>query len=160
MTRSTLLRVALGCAGLLGCAVLGAGIHRLGIPSTLAVLTACVIAGAAASAGWHGIARLLERPEPPAPPGPRHRAPRPEAGIQQRPRPSAAEPPPAEGYTPPEEWPRGMTRTDAEEFRTELAERFDPYLTPHPGPHTQWPEAAPDAGAGEDLYAHPGQQAP
>lgn len=143
MTRSSLIRIVLGCAGALGVLLLGAGIRQVTIPVALEVVTGCALAGGAASLGWHGIAALFDRPEEPAPDG-RHRArPRPAGGMERRP--SAAAEPPSHDLRP--------SAVDARTPAARVAENYDPYLAQSAD---DWPDLAPaHAGDREDLYAHP-----
>jgi hypothetical protein len=96
VTRYRLIRLAQISAGVLGTLLLGAGIRRLGIPATLGVAAFCVLAGAAASLGWHGVAVGFARHEERLQAERRHRAPRPDreqrrqAGAELEPEPAPA----------------------------------------------------------------------
>jgi hypothetical protein len=151
VTRSTLLRPVLGCAGLLGCAVLGAGIRRLGVPGTLAIVAGCALAGAAASLGWHGIGLMYDRLEERRRAARRHRAPRPDRDERRRPYVPESE------HETPQPW--SLAEPEPGEFdglREQFEQHIDPYLTPPP-PRRPGAAAAAD---GQDLYAHPGRRTP
>ena len=106
MTRYRLYRLAMISAGLLGTIVMGAGISALGLHTALRVVAFCALAGAALSAGWHGVRYLALRHEEHLQDVRRHRAPRADLAAPRLPADPEFEPEP-EHWQPPEAeaWP-------------------------------------------------------
>lgn len=148
MTRYRLYRLAMISAGFLGTIVMGAGISALGLHSALRVVAFCALAGAAMSAGWHGIRYLAMRHEEHLQEVRRHRAPRPDLIMRS---PAAAE---SEQAAEPEPWqpPEAETPRDPEDdgwFR--LGQATDVYLG---APSARWtPRASSQPDLHADLYA-------
>jgi hypothetical protein len=168
VTRYRLLRLAQASACLLGCAVLGAGIHRLGLPAAMGVIAFCALAGGAASLGWHGVRSGFVRHEERLQAERRHRAPRPD--HDERRRTNAADPAGSrEAYVDPylyrldDDWPEpGPAQAeqprepDIERAFAQFDVRTGTYVAPPPS--ARW-YGMPPAAEPEDLYAHPGSQA-
>lgn len=148
MTRYRLIRLVQVSAAALGTLILGAGIRRLGLPSTVGVIAFCALGGAAASLGWHGVRFGFIRHEEHLQATRRHRAPRPDADTHQQ-----AEARPEVALEAPAEDPR---EPDVEQAFAAFDARADAYLAPPPS--ARWYGVSP-AAEHEDLYAHPGSPA-